>query len=184
MRRRDTRFARMCTAALMIAAIGLQPATTGVALAQTPSFRAAVDLVSVTAVVRDNRGRPVRNLGRDDFEVYEQGQLRRLVDFKASDQGPVSLAFSSTSSGSMRVGAQMEAGQRAVEHILSWVKPGRRGGSLLVRRDLRQEVPFTNDLAACGARSTLDRRRTDVALRRHRPPRRRRSAIVRRRAAR
>ena len=64
MRRRDTRFARMCTAAMVVAAVGLQPATTGVVLAQTPSFRAAVDVVSVTAVVRDSRGRPVNNLAR------------------------------------------------------------------------------------------------------------------------
>src|SRR5262245_34668484 len=93
------------------------------AFAQRPTFRSSVDVVSVTAVARDDRGRTVRDLGRDDFEIYEQGRLRRLTDFKVSDQGPVSLAILMDASGSMRVGAQLEAGRRAVEHILSWVQP-------------------------------------------------------------
>jgi hypothetical protein len=74
----------MCTAAVMTAAFALQPATTAVAVAQAPSFRAAVDVVSVTAVVRDSRGRPVNNLGREDFQVYERGRLRQIVQFKAT----------------------------------------------------------------------------------------------------
>jgi Ca-activated chloride channel family protein len=113
-----------------------------------PTFSTGVDLVSVTAVVRDQRGRPVRNLVRDDFQVFERGQQRRIVDFKATDQGPVSLAILFDVSGSMRAGAQMDAGRRAVEHILSWVEPGRDElGLFSFDRDLRQDVPFTNDPA-------------------------------------
>jgi Ca-activated chloride channel homolog len=146
-RRRDTRFARMCTVALMIAGIGLQPATTAVALAQAPSFRAAVDVVSVTAVVRDSRGRPVNNLGREDFQVYERGRLRQIVQFKASDQGPISLGILFDVSGSMRGTQQMEAGRRAVEHILSWVNPAQdEVGLFSFDAELRKEVDFTTDM--------------------------------------
>ena len=148
MRRRDTRFARMCTAAVMTAAIGLQPATATVAVAQTPSFRAAVDVVSVTAVVRDSRGRPVNNLGREDFQVYERGRLRQIVQFKSSDQGPISLGILFDVSGSMRGATQMQAGQRAVEHILSWVNPSQdEVGLFSFDAELRREVDFTTDLA-------------------------------------
>ena len=148
MRRRDTRFARMCTVAMAIAAIGIQPATTDVAQAQTPSFRAAVDVVSVTAVVRDSRGRPVNNLLREDFEVFERGRLRQIVQFKASDQGPISLGILFDVSGSMRMASNMEAGKRAVEFILSWVQPHADEIALFTfDRDLRQETPFTNDPA-------------------------------------
>jgi Ca-activated chloride channel family protein len=119
------------------------------ALAQPPTFRSSVDVVSVTAIARDDRGRPVKDLGRDDFEIYEQGQLRRLTDFRVSDQGPVSLAILMDASGSMRVGAQLDAGRRAVEHILSWVQPAADEVSLFsFDRELRQEVPFTKDLEA------------------------------------
>lgn len=148
MRRRDTRFARMCTAAVLTAAIGLQPATATVAVAQTPSFRAAVDVVSVTAVVRDSRGRPVNNLGREDFQVYERGRLRQIVQFKSSDQGPISLGILFDVSGSMRGATQMQAGQRAVEHILSWVNPSQdEVGLFSFDAELRKEVDFTTDLA-------------------------------------
>lgn len=147
MRRRDTRFARMCTAATMIAAIGIQPATTGVVLAQTPSFRAAVDVVSVTAVVRDSRGRPVNNLLREDFQVFERGEQRPIVQFKASDQGPISLGILFDVSGSMRGATQMAAGQRAVEQILSWVNPAQdEVGLFSFDAELRKEVDFTTDL--------------------------------------
>jgi Ca-activated chloride channel homolog len=147
-RRRDTRFARMCTVAMMTAAIGVQPATTAVAVAQTPSFRAAVDVVSVTAVVRDSRGRPVNNLGREDFQVYERGRLRQIVQFKASDQGPISLGILFDVSGSMRGTMQMEAGRRAVEHILSWVNPAQdEVGLFSFDAELRKEVDFTTDMA-------------------------------------
>ncbi len=115
---------------------------------EAPVFRTAVDLVSVTAVVRDPRGRPVRNLQREDFEVYERGKLRRIVDFKASDQGPVSLAILFDVSGSMRGEAQLAAGQRAVEHLLSWVEPSADEVALFsFDRDLRQETEFTKDLS-------------------------------------
>jgi Ca-activated chloride channel family protein len=113
-----------------------------------PTFKTSVDLVPVTAVVRDQRGRPVRNLLREDFEVYERGRQRRIIDFKATDQGPVSLAILFDVSGSMRVGAQLEAGRRAVDHILSWVEAGRDElGLFSFDRELRQEVPFTQDPA-------------------------------------
>jgi Ca-activated chloride channel family protein len=137
----------MCTAA-MVAALGLQPAMTDVVLAQTPSFKASVDVVSVTAVVRDSRGRPVRNLGREDFQVYERGKLREIVQFKSSDQGPISLAILFDVSGSMRGTQQMEAGQRAVEHILSWVDPAQDEiGLFSFDAELRREVDFTTDVA-------------------------------------
>jgi VWFA-related protein len=131
----------------MVAAIGLQPATTGVVLAQSPSFRASIDVVSVTAVVRDSRGRPVMNLGQEDFQVFERGKQRPIVQFKSSDQGPISLAILFDVSGSMRGATQMAAGQRAVEHILSWVEPDKDEVALFsFDADLREEVDFTSDM--------------------------------------
>lgn len=48
----------------------------------------------------------------------------------------------------MHVGLQLEASRRAVEHLLSWVEPQRDEVSLFsFDKDLRQEVPFTTDMA-------------------------------------
>jgi Ca-activated chloride channel homolog len=113
---------------------------------QKPSFKTRVDLVSVTATVRDPRGRVVRNLSRDDFQVFEKGQRRAIVDFKTSDQGPISLAVLFDVSGSMRMAANMDAGKRAVEHILSWVQPKADEVALFTfDKEIRQETPFTSD---------------------------------------
>ena len=113
---------------------------------QTPTFKTSVSLVSVTAVVRDGKGRVVRNLQRKDFEIFEKGKSRPILDFKASDQGPISLAILFDVSGSMRMASNMEAGKRAVEYILSWVQPHADEIALFTfDRDLRQETPFTND---------------------------------------
>jgi Ca-activated chloride channel family protein len=113
-----------------------------------PTFKTTVDLVSVTAVVRDGKGRVVRNLTREDFQIYEKGLPRKIVDFKASDQGPISLAVLFDVSGSMRGSPNMEAGKKAVDHILSWVEPKADELALFTfDKDLRQETPFTNDPA-------------------------------------
>ncbi len=135
---------------------------------QAPTFKTSVSLVSVTAVVRDGKGRVVRNLKRNDFEIFEKGKSRPILDFKASDQGPISLAILFDVSGSMRMASNMEAGKRAVEFILSWVQPHADEIALFTfDRDLRQETPFTNDPAK--VRTALeqdDRDRLHVALRR------------------
>jgi Ca-activated chloride channel family protein len=102
----------------------------------------------VTATARDERGRPVRDLAREDFEILERGQSRRIKEFKVSDQGPVSLAILLDVSGSMRVGASLDSARLAVEHLLSWVQPEGDEISLFsFDRELRQEVPFTRDPA-------------------------------------
>jgi VWFA-related protein len=46
---------------------------------QHPTFRAATDVVEVDAVVTDRSGAPVRNLTRNDFHVFEDGQPRTIA---------------------------------------------------------------------------------------------------------
>jgi Ca-activated chloride channel homolog len=88
-----------------------------------PTFRSAVDLVTVTATVRDDKGRTVRNLKKNDFQVYDKGRARPIVDFRVSDQGPVSVAFLFDQSGSMAMVNRRDAGKDLVEHMLAWMQP-------------------------------------------------------------
>ena len=56
-------------------------APTSVEPSPPPStFRSSVDVVSVSAVVRDRKGRFVSNMDRDDFIVAEAGAARPILD--------------------------------------------------------------------------------------------------------
>jgi Ca-activated chloride channel family protein len=109
-------------------------------------FKSTIDLVSVTAIARDENGRPVKGLRKGDFVVLEKGQPRPIVDFTFSDAGEISLTILFDSSGSMRQPAQLEAGRSVVKHVLSWIKPNVDEVSLYsFDKELRQEVDFTKN---------------------------------------
>jgi len=44
-----------------------------------PIFRAGVTLVTTDVIVRDQRGQFVADVGKDEFEVYENGQLQEIA---------------------------------------------------------------------------------------------------------
>ena len=48
---------------------------------QTPSFRAGIDLIEVTAVVRDRDGTLIRDLTQTDFQILERGIPQQIVAF-------------------------------------------------------------------------------------------------------
>jgi VWFA-related protein len=65
-----------------------------------------VDVVSVTAVVFDKKGRFIRDLGTDDVELYEDGILQKVDYFReaSSDEAervPLSVVLALDTSGSM-----------------------------------------------------------------------------------
>src|SRR5262245_21700153 len=134
------------------------PGTTEAQPPQEPAvFKAGIDLVSVTATVRDRRGRLVRGLNKDDFEVLDNGQPRRISDFRA-DPSPVSLAILFDISGIMRVADRMLAARFAAHHVLSWLEQGRDEAALLTFDSRLHEVaPFTVDTRALqGALGEVD----------------------------
>jgi Ca-activated chloride channel family protein len=68
-------------------------------------FRSGVDLVSFGVTVIDRKGELVTSLGRDDFEVYEDGQRQTLLHFARGDEDasapPLHLGLVFDTSGSM-----------------------------------------------------------------------------------
>lgn len=148
----------MCALAVVVAA-GLQPAA-----AQSrpepprPTFRTAVDLVSVSAVVKDRHGRLVRDLSADDFIVVDNGVRRRIVDFTAGSSSAVTLAILVDESGSMRVDASAVTARRVVDELLAVLAEGgaRRDEIALFGFDtrVRELQAFTSDLAR--VRGSLD----------------------------
>ena len=53
------------------------------------SFKSSIDLVRISAVVRDRKGRFVQDLAARDFEVLDDGQARPITDFRTDhESGP------------------------------------------------------------------------------------------------
>ena len=111
-----------------------------------PVFKAGVALVPITALVRDSRNRIVRNLGPDDFQVFEGGRLRPIVDFGANDKAPINVAFLLDTSGSMHVASNMAKAKDFIEEFVGAIEPRADEIALFTfGKSLRREVSFTND---------------------------------------
>jgi Ca-activated chloride channel family protein len=130
----------MAAVALAFTAAGLG------AQAQPPvvTFKSSVDLVRVTAVVRDHKGRFVQDLTARDFEVLDAGRARPITEFRR-DQSGVSVALLFDVSGSME--GQLGSAREAANHVLSWLEPSLDEAAIFTF-DTRLDVvtPFTPGL--------------------------------------
>ena len=110
------------------------------------TFRSAVEVVTVSAAVRDGRGRVIRDLKKLDFEVIDAGAPIQIQDFYSGDS-PISLAVLLDISGSMAVGGNMDRARNAVNVAMSNLRPGRDEAALFTFDSKLQEVvAFTTDL--------------------------------------
>lgn len=114
-----------------------------------PVFRAGVQLVSLTAVVRDARGKVVTSLTRDDFEVLDGGQSRPILNLRAEQTAPASVALLVDGSGSMRVSHSAAAVARVSNAVLGSLSQDRDDAALFsFDRRLLTIRAFTRDLQA------------------------------------
>ena len=125
--------------------------------AQGGVFRSGVDLVTVSATVRDRRGRAVPDLIATDFQVYDRGVARPIADFR-TEAAPVSVAILFDVSGSMDIASRTLAARFAAHHVLSWLEHGRDEAALFAFDSRLHEVaPFTVDTRALqGALGEVD----------------------------
>ena len=119
------------------------------------TFRSSVDVVSVSAVVRDRKGRFVGNLQSKDFIVAESGQPRPILDFRAQSDGPVKLAVLFDISGSMRVGTKAVDAVQTARVILTALRPGDEAALFSFDTGLDKITQFTSDVQSLI--SALDR---------------------------
>jgi len=120
---------------------------------QAPTrFKSAVDLVSVTAVVRDKKGRFVADLSREDFIVVEGGERRPIIGFNSEADGPVRVAVLFDISGSMRVGTKAVDAKQAARHIFSSLKTGDQAALFAFDTQLDRVTGFTKDFKGLEAK--------------------------------
>lgn len=114
-----------------------------------PTFKTSVDLVSLTAVVRDRRGQIIRNLSREDFEIFDAGVPRPILEFAPAEDGPVSLALLFDTSGSMGLSQNLEHGIAVGEQLLGLLRPAMDEVAVYAfDSGLREMHGFTTELEA------------------------------------
>lgn len=86
-----------------------------------PVFRSGVEMVTINAVVRDQKGRVVGNLKRSDFQLFDNGRPQKITDFR-SDRAPITVALLFDTSGSMQVASKAEAARRAADQFMAWLQ--------------------------------------------------------------
>ena len=123
----------------------------GVQQPPAAKFKSSVDVVSVTTVVRDQRGRFVRDLSQKDFVVSEAGRARQILDFRAESDGPVKLGLLIDASGSMRVGRKAVDALQAARHILSSLRQNDEAALFSFDTKLDRVRAFTSDIASLDA---------------------------------
>lgn len=84
-------------------------------------FTSGVNVVEVYASVTDSRGQPVRGLGREDFELRENGELQQISNFAAEDF-PLSVAVALDRSFSM-AGQRLELAKAGARAFLGELGP-------------------------------------------------------------
>jgi hypothetical protein len=104
--------------------------------------------VSVTAVVRDRKGRFVRDLERTDFTVLEAVETRPLLDVRVETDGPIRIALLVDVSGSMRcpVGRWMPGSPRA--RLFRALARVTKAALYVFDTQLERVTGFTSDIAA------------------------------------
>jgi VWFA-related protein len=128
-------------------------ASAGALFAQAPgpqapqaTFKAGVDLVTVSVAVRTENGRVVRDLRQSDFTVIDSGRPAPIKDFYVGDS-PISLAILLDISGSMAVGGNMDRAREAVSVATMNLKAQSDEAALFTfDTELRQVIGFTKDL--------------------------------------
>lgn len=128
--------------AVLAASAGL----VGQAPAQSPTFRAGVDLVTIRAVVRDGKGRPSTTLTKDEFELLDNGSARPILAVE-QDNGPIGVALLFDISGSMDVNDRYDRAREQGYFLLSGLRNGEDEAAIFAF-DSRLHViqPFTTEL--------------------------------------
>lgn len=100
----------LCAAAVMAV-----PATTP---GQVPSFSARGALVVFSATAVDGKGRPITDLERGDFRIFEEGRPQAIERFYGGQELPARILLLVDSSGSMDETFKLASVRFAAERVL------------------------------------------------------------------
>ena len=108
--------------------------------------REEVRLVLLPAVVLTKKGRPVRGLTAENFQLFEDHVPHEIRYFGTEDQEPVSIAFLLDLSGSMRQVGKLDEAKEAIRVFVDALQPGDRFGLIgFADEQVTWVTEFTDD---------------------------------------
>lgn len=111
---------------------------------QTP-MRIEVDLVTVPVSVVDRNNRPISDLTKDDFQIFDEDKLQSITLFEAETHQPLDLALMMDSS--MSTSLDFESEREAVTHFIKdVVRPGDGLAFFTFADDVTERCDFTDDV--------------------------------------
>jgi Ca-activated chloride channel homolog len=113
-----------------------------VALAQLPSFRVGVDVVSLSVTVSDPAGRYVTDVAPEQMSVFEDGTRQEVTYFSRANL-PIALALLLDTSASME--DRMATAQEAAIGFARRLRPQDLGELIDFDREVKVLQAFTND---------------------------------------
>jgi VWFA-related protein len=121
----------------------------GVSGQSAVTFKSSVDVVPISVVVHDSRGRMITTLRAADFEVLDKGERRPILTFQTDDASPITLAVVVDVSGSMRLSSKLTYAREVVRRLAMNLEDGRdEVGLFTFDEALHEEQPFTSHPAS------------------------------------
>ncbi|HXH28232.1 MAG TPA: VWA domain-containing protein, partial [Candidatus Polarisedimenticolia bacterium] len=147
-----TRFVKRDLRAVAVDTLGRSAETTLVTRPLYIGQYEEVRLIDVYATVRDAKGRPVLDLGREDFTLLEDGRPQTISHF-TSARVPLTVALLIDASNSMNLGGKIDLARRAAEEFVKSAEP-----------EDRMMVLAFNDRVAGLTEPVSDRRRLEESI--------------------
>jgi Ca-activated chloride channel homolog len=110
---------------------------------QVPTIRVQTRLVNLVVNVADQNGAPIGGLGRDDFEITEDGKPQKIAYFEKESSTPLSIVLAIDASESVLRDEHLE--KTAAKHFIEALLRDQDEMDLMDFSDtVREIVPFTN----------------------------------------
>jgi Ca-activated chloride channel family protein len=139
------RFATLALAAALLVA-PLPPAALDAGpLPQQQPIRVTVDLVNILASVTDRGNRPITNLPKEAFEIFDEGQKQDISIFEPETHLPLDIALMIDNSASAKIGFSIER-EAAAKFIRDVVRQGDGLSVFSFSDDVRQLTGFTSEV--------------------------------------
>jgi Ca-activated chloride channel homolog len=115
-----------------------------------PVFRSNVNLVRLTATVKTKTGALVGSLGKDDFEIYDNGARQEIVHFERQTNQPLSVSLMVDVSGSTAkdLGYEIESAGKFLHALLAEGNPDDRAALYTFDDSVRVDQGFTRSSGA------------------------------------